>query len=70
MLESIAIASKNEKLKNIYLAGIDGYDNLNYKNNELNLTFQVIKANINCNIFSITPTALNLDIKSLFSFDI
>lgn len=67
---SIAIASKNKKLKNIYLAGIDGYDNINYKNNELNLTFQVIKKNIKFNIFSITPTALNLDIKSLFSFDI
>ena len=67
---AIAIASKNEKIKNIFLAGIDGYDNLNSKNNELNLTFQLIKANTKCNILSITPTALNLDIKSLFSFEI
>ena len=67
---AIAIASKKEKIKNIFLAGIDGYDNLNSKNNELNLTFQLIKANTKCNILSITPTALNLDIKSLFSFEI
>jgi 4-hydroxy 2-oxovalerate aldolase len=67
---AIAIASKNKKIKNIYLAGIDGYDNFNNKNNELNLTFEVIKKNINCNILSITPTALNLDIKSLFSFEL
>ncbi len=67
---AIAVASKNKNTKNIYLAGIDGYDNLNNKNSELNLTFQVIKTNITCNIFSITPTALNLEIKSIFSFEL
>ena len=65
---SLAIAIKNTEIKNIYLAGIDGYDNLSNKNNELNLTLQLIKTNTNCNIFSITPTALNIDIKSIFSF--
>ncbi len=65
---SLAIALKNTEVKNIYLAGIDGYDNSSNKNNELNLTLQLIKTNTNCNIFSITPTALNIDIKSIFSF--
>lgn len=38
------------KNKKYFLAGIDGYDNLNSKNNELNLTFDLIKANTKCNI--------------------
>ena len=67
---AIAVASKNKKIKNIFLAGIDGYNNLNSKNNELSQTFQLIKTNTKCNILSITPTALDLDIKSLFSFEI
>lgn len=67
---SIAIATKNKEIKNIYLAGVDGYDNLSYKNNELNLTFQTIKRNTKCNIISITPSALDIDIESLFSFEL
>lgn len=67
---ALAIASKNNSIKNIYLAGIDGYENSNKKNTELNTTLQLYKSVQNSNTLSITPTFLNIESKSIFSFKI
>jgi 4-hydroxy 2-oxovalerate aldolase len=67
---ALAIASKNNSVKNIYLAGIDGYENSNKKNTELNATLQLYKSVHNLNTLSITPTSLNIESKSIFSFEI
>lgn len=66
---SLAIASKSSKAQNIYLVGFDGYDRLTNKNNELNSTFEIFKSFINCNILSLTPTNLNIETKSIYSFN-
>ena len=67
---ALAIASKNNSVKNIYLAGIDGFENSNKKNTELNTTLQLYKSVHNLNTLSITPTSLNIESQSIFSFEI